>query len=47
MWELVENVYNHCFVIDVKLAICRNENYLNDPNTITQLIDKEELINKR
>ena len=39
--------FNHCFVIDVKLATYRNENFLNDPSTITQLIDNEELINKR
>ena len=45
--ELVKNVFNRCFFIDVKLAICRNDNCLNDPNTITQLIDKEELINNR
>ena len=46
MMKVAKNVYNHWFVIDVKLATCRNGNCLSDPNTITQLIDKEELINK-
>ena len=46
MMELVKNVFNHCFFIDVKLAICKNDNYLRAPNTFTQLIDKEESINK-
>ena len=35
MMELVKNVFNHYFVIDVKLSICRNDNCLNDPSTIT------------
>ena len=47
MMELVKNVFNHFFVIDVKLAICQTDNFLKDPTTITQLINKEELINKR
>ena len=47
MMELVKNVFNHCFFIDVKLSICQNENFLYDPSTITQLINEEELINKR
>ena len=34
-------------IIVVKLAILQNDNFLNDPSTITQLIDKEELIDKR
>ena len=46
MMELVENIFNHFFLIDVKLATYKNGNCLSDPNTITQLIDKEELINK-
>ena len=44
--ELVKNVLNHCFVIDVKLATCRNDNCFSDPNTINWLIDKEVAINK-
>ena len=46
MMELLKSVFNHFFFIDVKLATFRNDNFLSDPNTITQLIDKEELINK-
>ena len=46
MMKMVKKAFNHCFVIDVKLANYRDDNCLSDPNTITQLIDKEELINK-
>ena len=46
MMELVKKVFNHCSVIDVKLAIFQNDNCLHDPSTMTQLI-KKELINKR
>ena len=46
MMELVNNFFNHYFFIDVKISICRNDNFLNDLSTITQLIDKEELINE-
>ena len=35
MMELVKNVFNNCYVIDVKLSICKNDNFLNNPNTIT------------
>jgi len=44
--EMVKHVFNHCFVIDVKLATCKNDNFLSDPSTINRLIDKEEAINK-
>ena len=46
MMELIKNAFNHFFVIYVKLATCRNDHCLSDPNTINWLIDKEELINK-
>ena len=39
--------FNHYFVIDVKPATCWNDNYLYDPSIVTQLINEEELINKR
>ena len=32
---LIKNVFNHCFVTDVKAAICWNDNCLYDPSTIT------------
>ena len=44
--EIVKNILNHCFVIDIKLATCRNENCFRDPNTINLLVDKEDAINK-
>ena len=45
MMELAKDVFNHFFVIDVKLATYRNDNFLSDPNTINWLIE-EEAINK-
>ena len=33
--QTMENTFNHCFIIDVKLATYRNDNYLKDPSTIT------------
>ena len=45
--EQVKNVFNHCFVTDVKPAICWNDIFLYDPSIINQLIDNEDLINKR
>ena len=46
MMELKKSIFNHFFVIDVKLSNYRNANFLNDPSTINQLIDKVESINK-
>ena len=46
MMKMVKKTFNHFFVIDVKLANYRNDNFLSDPNTIKYLINKEELIYK-
>ena len=35
MMELVKNAFNNCFVIDVKLANYRDDNFLSDQSTIS------------
>ena len=42
----LEMCFNHYFVIDVKPAICWDDNCLYDLSTINWLIDEEDLINK-
>ena len=39
--------FNHYFVTDVKPTLCSEENCLEDLSTITQLIDKEDLIDEK
>ena len=34
MMKLIKNVFNHFFIIDVKPAICWNDNFIYDPSTI-------------